>query len=148
MILALALSFVLLSAQPSTPVCDSLSNEEVAALIGPVKSKQPLIDANTCVWSGDRVTFSIMRTAGIEPESASALLGSIKTRARPGDVVNDEPGIGGQAVSEAMARGTSVSIIAVAGSVAWTLRVDHVYSGLKADELLPKLRAIAKKIVK
>ena len=148
MISALALSLFLTAQPAAAAVCDSLTNEEVAALIGPVKSKQPLIDANTCVWTGDRVTFSIMRTHDIEPESVGALLGSIKTRAREGDVVRDEPGIGAQAVSEAMARGTRVSIVAVAGTTAWTLGVDHVYSGLKADELLPKLRTIARKVVR
>lgn len=147
MISALALSLYL-TAQPAAAVCDSLTNDEVAALIGPVKSKQPLIDANTCVWTGDRVTFSIMRTHDIEPESATALLGAVKTRVQPGDVVRDEPGIGRQAVSEAMARGTRVAIIAANGNTVWTLGVDHVYSGLKADELLPKLRAIAKTIVR
>lgn len=147
MILELMLS-VFITAQPAAPVCDSLTNEEVVALIGPVKSKRPVIDANTCVWGGDRQTFSIMRTADIEPESAAPMLAAVKGRAQKGDVVVDEPGIGTQAVSEATARGTRVSIVAVAGTTAWTISVEHVYSGLKADELLPKLRAIAKKIVR
>jgi hypothetical protein len=146
MILAFTLSAIL-SLQPAAAVCDSIGNDEVAALIGAVKSKQPLIDANTCVWNGDRVTFSIMRTLGVEPDAAAPLLDSIKTRARKGDVVADEPGIGSRAVSEVMARGTSISILAVAGTTMWTIRVEHVYSGLKADELLPKLRTIAKKVV-
>src|SRR5687768_7492711 len=98
MFLALTLSLVI-NSQASTPVCDSLTNEEVAAVIGAVKSKQPLIDANTCTWSGDRMMFSIMRTPDSEPEVATAVLGSLKTRARPGDVVTDEAGIGRQAVS-------------------------------------------------
>jgi hypothetical protein len=145
-ILALML---LMPAQPVTAVCDLVTNEEVVAVIGPIKSKQPLIDAaTTCNWSGDRVTFSIMRTPDIDAESATAVLNSLKTRAREGDVVRDEPGIGRQATSEVLARGSSVSIIAVAGTTMWTIRVDHVYSGLKPDELLPKLRAIAKKIVR
>ena len=147
MIVALTLSFFI-SAQASIPVCDSLTNEEVAAVIGAVKSKQPLIDANTCTWSGERMMFSIMRTPESEPEVATAILGSLKTRARPGDVVTDEPGIGRQAVSEVMARGTRVSIVAAAGTTVWTIAVDHVYSGLKGEELLPKLRAIAKKLVR
>lgn len=147
MISILALTLVM-SAQSSPAVCDSLTNDEVTALIGTVKSKQPLIDANSCVWNGDRVTFSVMRTNDIDEESATAVLQSLNTRARAGDVVIDEPGIGRQAKSEALARGTSVSIIAVSGTTMWTIRVDHVYSGLKADELLPKLRTIARKIVK
>jgi hypothetical protein len=148
MIFALTLS-LLITAQPSAAVCDALTNDEVVAAIGAVKSKQPLIDAaTTCVWTGDRLTFSIMRTPEIEAETAGALLGSIKTRAQKGDVVADEPGIGRQAVSEVTARGSSVSIIAVAGTTAWTIRVDHVYSGLKGEELLPKLRTIAKKVVR
>ena len=147
MILAFTLS-LLLAAQPATSVCDSLTNDEVAALIGTVKSKQQLIDANTCTWAGDRVTFSIMRVPGMEGESGTAMVDSIKTRVQKGDVVTDEPGIGTRAVSEVIARGTSVSIIAVAGTTAWTIRLDHVYSGLKAEELLPKLRAIARKIVR
>ena len=147
MILGFSL-LLLFTAQPATPVCDSVPDQQVAALIGPVKSKRPIIDANTCVWTGDRQMFSIMRTADLEPESASVLLTSIKTRAQKGDVVRDEPGIGTQAVSEAIARGTRVSIVAVAGTTAWTIGVEHVYSGLKADELLPKLREIAKAIVR
>ena len=94
------------------------------------------------------MTFSIMRNPDFEPEAATAMLASLKTRARPGDVVSDEPGIGRQAVSEAMARGTRVSIVAVAGTTFWTIGVEHVYSGLKAEELLPKLRVIAKKVVR
>lgn len=147
MILGLIFS-VFITAQPATPVCDSLTNEEVAALIGPVKSKHAVVGPNTCVWSGDRQTFSIMRTDDIEPESAGVMIAAVKGRAQKGDVVVDEPGIGTQAVSEARARGTSVSIVAVAGTTAWTIGVEHVYSGLKPDELLPKLRAIAKKIVR
>lgn len=136
-------------AQSVTAVCEMVTNEEVVAMIGAVKSKQPLIDAaTTCTWNGDRLQFSVMRTPDVDEESAGAVLASLKTRAREGDVVRDEPGIGRQATSEVLARGTSVSIIAVAGTTMWTIRVDHVYSGLKPDELLPKLRAIAKKIVK
>ena len=147
MILVLTLSLVM-SGQASTAVCDSLTNDEVAAVIGTVKSKQPLIDANTCTWTGDRMMFSVMRTPDSEPEVANAVLGSLKTRARAGDVVIDEAAIGRQAVSEAMARGTRVSIVAVAGNTLWTIGVDHVYGGLKAEELLPKLRVIAKKLVR
>lgn len=147
MILGFSL-LLLFTAQPSTPVCDSVTDQQVAALIGPVKSKRPVTDANTCVWGGDRQTFSIMRTGDLEPESASVVLTAVKTRAQKGDVVRDEPGIGTQAVSEALARGTSVSIVAVAGTTAWTIAVAHVYGGLKAEELLPKLREIAKAIVR
>jgi hypothetical protein len=147
MFLALTLSLVM-NGQAATAVCDSLTNEEVAAVIGTVKSKQPLIDTNTCTWSGDGLMLSIMRTPDSEPEVSTAVLGSLKTRARPGDVVTDEAGIGRQAVSEAMARGTRVSIVAVAGTTLWTIGVDHVYGGLKAQELLPKLRVIAKKVVR
>jgi hypothetical protein len=147
MILALTL-FLVMNGQASTAVCDSLTNEEVAAVIGAVKSKQPLIDANTCTWSGDRMMLSVMRTPDSEPEVATAVLGSLKTRARPGDVVTDEAGIGRQAVSEVMARGTRISIVAAASTTLWTIGVDHVYGGLKAEELLPKLRLIAKKIVR
>jgi hypothetical protein len=139
---------LLMAAQSAPAVCDSLTNEEVTALIGTVKSKQPLIGADTCVWNGDRVTFSVMRTPDVDGESATAVLESLTTRARAGDVVTDEPGIGRQAKSEALAKGNSVSIIAVSGTTMWTLRVDHVYSGLKPNELLPKLRTIARKIVK
>jgi hypothetical protein len=147
MIPALAL-FLFVHVQAATPVCDSLTTEDVTAVIGAVKSKQPLIDANTCSWSGDGMVLSIMRTPDIGVESATAMLASLKARARQGDVVIDEPGIGRQAVSEAMARGTRVAIVAVAGTTAWTIGVDHVYSGLKAEEVLPKLRAIARKIVR
>lgn len=147
--LAIITLTLLLAGQSSTAVCDSLTNEEVASVIGAVKSKNPIIDAaTTCVWTGDRVTFSIMRTPDMEVESADAVLASLKTRAQKGDVVSEEPGIGTRAMSEALARGTSVSIVAAAGTTMWTIRVDHVYSGLKADELLPKLRTIAKKVVR
>ena len=148
MISILTLTLVL-GAQSVPTVCDSLSNEEVATVIGTVKSKNPIIDAaTTCVWTGDRVTFSIMRTADVDAESAGAVLDSLKTRAQKGDVVSEEAGIGRRATSEVTARGTSVSIFAVAGTTMWTIRVEHVYSGLKGDDLLPKLRTIAKKVVR
>lgn len=138
-----------MSAQPVPAVCDSLTDAEVASVIGPVKSKNPIIDAaTTCAWTGDRVTFSIMRTPDADEGSATAVLDSLKTRARAGDVITEESGIGRRAVSEAVSRGGSVSIIAVSGTTMWTIRVEHVYGGLKAEELLPKLRTIAKKIVR
>ena len=147
MIAALFLFLISMAAQPSTPVCDRLTNDEVAGLIGTVKSKNQIIDANTCVWSGDQRTFSIMRTPDLEPEAAAGVLQAMKSRAEAGDVVRDEAGIGTQAVSEATARGRRVAIVVISGSAAWTIAVDHVYGGLKADDLLPKLRAIAKTIV-
>jgi len=147
MLLLLSLLISTMSVQQPAPVCDRLANDEVAGLIGPITRKNAIIGPDTCVWSGDRQTFSVMRAPDLDPESANGILDAVKARAREGDTVRDEPGIGTRAVSEATARGTRVAIIAVSGRTAWTIAVDHVYSGLKADDLLPKLRAVAKKLV-
>jgi hypothetical protein len=147
MFIALFVSFLI--TQPAGPaVCDQLSNEDVTPLIGPVKSKQPLINADTCVWTGDQRTLTILRTADIDEPSGIAMLEAMKHRAKPGDVVIDEPGIGQRAVSESIKSGQRVSIVAMAGKTSWTIGVDHVYGGMKPDELLPKLRVVAKKLVR
>lgn len=145
----IALFLSLLVTQPSTAaVCDQLSNDDVVPLIGPVKKKAPLINADTCVWTGDQRTLTIMRTGDIDQKSGVAMMEAMKGRARPGDVVADEPGIGQRAVSEVTARGQRISIVGMAGSTSWTIGVDHVYGGLKPDEVLPKLRAVAKQLVR
>lgn len=145
----IALFLSLLVTQPSTAaVCDQLSNDDVVPLIGPVKKKAPLINADTCVWTGDQRTLTIMRTGDIDQKSGVAMMEALKGRARPGDVVADEPGIGQRAVSEVTARGQRISIVGMAGSTSWTIGVDHVYGGLKPDEVLPKLRAVAKQLVR
>lgn len=147
MVIALFLS-LLLSNQTAPAVCDQLTNEEVSPLIGPIKTKRPLINGDTCSWAGDQRTLTIMRTPNVDEASSKAMLEAIKRRAQPGDVVVDEPGIGQGAVSEAISRGQRVTIIGVAGTTSWSIGVEHVYGGLKATELLPQLRAIAKKIVR
>lgn len=147
MFIALFLS-LLLTDQAAPAVCDQLTNEEVIALIGPIKTKRPLINADTCSWTGDQRALTIVRTAGVDEESGQAMLEAIKRRAQPGDIVIDEPGIGQRAVSESVSRGQRVAIIGMAGTTSWTIGVDHVYGGMKPDDLLPKLRVIAKKIVK
>ena len=134
--------------QTPTPVCDQLTNDEVAALIGPVKKKNPLFDANTCVWAGDQRTLTIVRTADVDEESGVEILAAMKRRVQPGDVAVDESGIGQRAVSEVIGKGHRVAIVGIAGTTAWTIGVDHVYSGLKPEDLLPKLRIVAKKLVK
>ena len=147
MFIALLLT-LFIAQQPATPVCDQLTNEEVTPLIGPIKTKRPLINADTCVWAGDQRTLTIVRTADVDEESGIEVLAAVKRRVQPGDVAVDEPGIGNRAVSEAIGKGHRVAIVGIAGTTAWTIGVDHVYSGLKPEELLPKLRVIAKKIVK
>ena len=134
--------------QPAIPVCDQLTNDEVTPLIGPIKTKRPLIDANTCVWAGDQRTLTIVRTADVDEESGIEVLAAVKRRVQPGDVAVDEAGIGQRAVSEVIGKGSRVAIVGIAGSTAWTIGIDHVYSGLKPEDLLPKLRIVAKKLVK
>ena len=146
MFIALLLSLFI--TQTPAAVCDQLTNDEVIPLIGPIKSKKPLINADTCVWAGDQRMLTIVRTADVDEESGAAILEAVKRRVQPGDVAIDEPGIGQRAVSEAIGKGHRVAIIGIAGTTAWTIGVDHVYSGLKPEELLPRLRVIAKKLVR
>lgn len=147
MFIALLLT-LFITQQPATPVCDQLTNEEVTGLIGPIKSKRPLFDNNNCVWGGDQRMLTIVRTADVDEESGVEVLAAVKRRVQKDDVAVDEPGIGNRAVSEVIGRGHRVAIVGIAGTTAWTIGVDHVYSGLKPEELLPKLRVIAKKLVK
>ena len=108
----------------------------------------PLINADTCVWTGDQRTLTIVRTADVDQESGMAILEAMKRRVGPGDVASDEPGIGERAVSESISRAQRVAIVGIAGTTSWTIGVDHVYGGLKPEDLLPKLRVVAKKLVR
>ena len=147
MFIALLLSLFI--TQPTGPaVCDQLTNEDVTPLIGPIKRKAPLINADTCVWTGDQRTLTIVRTADVDEESGKAILEAMKRRVRPGDVAVDEPGIGQRAVSESISNGQRVAIVGIAGTTSWTIGVDHVYGGMKPGDLLPQLRVVAKKLVK
>lgn len=145
MLIALFLS---LFAFQAPAVCDQLTNEEVIPLIGKVTSKAPLFNADTCVWKGDQRTLTIVRTADVDSESGIAILEAMKKRVRPGDVAVDEPGIGQRAVSESIGKGQRVAIVGIAGTTSWTIGVDHVYGGMKPEDLLPPLRVVAKKLVR
>ena len=146
MFIAFVLSLFL--TQQSPAVCDQLTNDEVSPLIGPIKDKKPLFNADTCVWTGDQRTLTIVRTADVDEESGKAILDAMKKRVRPGDVAIDEPGIGQRAVSESISKGQRVAIVGIAGTTSWTIGVDHVYGGMKPEDLLPKLRVVAKKLVR
>ena len=145
MFIALLLS---LFAAQAPAVCDQLTNEDVVPLIGAIKDKKPLFNADTCVWTGDQRTLTIVRTADVDEESGKAILDAMKKRVRPGDTANDEPGIGQRAVSESLDSGQRVAIVGIAGTTSWTIGVDHVYGGMKPADLLPKLRVVAKKLVR
>ena len=147
MLIALLLS-LFITEQTAPAVCDQLTNEDVIPLIGPIKSKRPLINADTCVWAGDQRMLTIVRTADVDEESGIAILDAMKRRVQTGDVAVDEPGIGQRAVSESISKGQRIAIVGIAGTTAWTIGVDHVYGGLKPEDLLPKLRAVAKKLVR
>ena len=134
--------------QSASAVCDQLTNDEVVPLIGAVKDKKPLFNADTCVWAGDQRTLTIVRTADVDTESGIAILDAMKKRVRPGDVAIDEPGIGQRAVSESIGKGQRIAIVGIAGTTSWTIGVDHVYGGMTPDDLLAKLRVVAKKLVR
>ena len=137
-------SLVVSSVVQARPVCDLVSEQDAAAVIGTVKKKQTILGADQCVFTSDGLSLMVNRLAEQEPEQVQMLLAVPKNRARPGDVVKDEAGIGMKAVSE-QSKG-HLTIIAAQGTTVWTFGVDHVYSKDLSD-VLPKLRELAKKVV-
>ena len=131
-------------AQGPVPVCDMVSEADAAAVIGTIKQKQSVLGADHCAFTAEGLSLSISRLRNQEPETVKMMLELPKNRARPGDVVQSEPGIGQGATSET-SKGRA-ALIAAAGDTVWTFGVDHVYRKDTADTL-PKLRELAKKLV-
>jgi hypothetical protein len=130
-------------AQTDKPVCDLVTEQDAAALIGSVLKKQSTLGPDQCVFTTKGLSLMINRLPDQEPEQMTMMLELPKHRARPGDVVKEEPGIGQLAVSET-SKGR-LNIIAASGTTIWTLGVDHVYSQ-DLTEMLPRLRELARKL--
>lgn len=126
------------------PVCDIVSESDAAVVLGSVKKKNTILGADQCVFTTEGLSLMVSRVREQEPESVQMLLDVPKNRAKPGDVVKEEPGIGTRAVSE-QSKG-HLAIIAAQGDTIWSFGVDHVYSKDLSD-ILPKLREFARKIV-
>jgi hypothetical protein len=132
-------------AQGPAPVCDLVSEADAAAVIGTIKQKQSILGADHCTFTAEGLSLSISRMGNQDPETVKMMLELPKNRARPGDVVQSEPGIGQGATSET-SKGR-IALIAASGHTVWTFGVDHVYRKEMADTL-PKLRELAKKLVR
>ena len=126
------------------PVCEMVSEQDAVAVIGSVKKKQTILGPDQCVFTTEGLSLMVNRVSDQEPEQVQMLLEVPKNRARPGDVVKEERGIGAKAVSE-QSKG-HLAIIAASGDTVWTFGVDHVYSKDLSD-VLPKLRTLAAKVV-
>ena len=139
------LSAALSSGVQARPVCDMVPEADAVAVIGSVKKKNTILGADQCVFTTEGLSLMINRVGEQEPEQVQMLLDLPKNRAKPGDVVKEEAGIGAKAVSE-QSKG-HLTIIAAQGATVWSFAVDHVY-GKDLSDLLPKLRDLAKKVVK
>ena len=127
------------------PVCDLVTEKDAIAVLGSVKKKNTILGADQCVFTTEGLSLMINRVTGQEPEQVQMLLDVSKNRAKPGDVVKEESGIGTRAVSE-QSKG-HVTILAAQGDTVWSFGVEHVYNKDLSDTL-PKLRELAKKVVK
>ena len=125
-----------------TPVCEVVSESDAAAVIGSVEKKSSTLGPDQCVFTTKGMSLLIGRMQSQEPEAVQGMIQLPKQRAREGDVVQDEPGIGDAATSE-LSRGHAM-IIAAQKDIVWTFTVDHTY-GQDLSATLPKLRELAKK---
>lgn len=144
LVLAFCLTFpAAASAQAPKPVCDLVTEKDAAAVIGSVQQKQSILGEDHCVFTTKDFSLTIQRLRGQKPETLRMMLELPGKRARPGDVVRDEPGIGQGAVSE-ISRGR-LTIFATTGDTLWTVGVAHVYNK-DLTELLAELRELARKL--
>ena len=134
----------LAAAQDAKPVCDLVTEQDVATVTGPVQKKQAILGADQCTFSAKGLSLSIHRVPKQKPENVQMLLDLPKNRARPGDVVNEETGIGDRAVSE-RSKGR-LTLIAASGTTVWTVGVEHVYNQDLTDKL-PALRDLVRKVI-
>lgn len=139
---ALILAGALVTAQTDKPVCDLVTEKDAAAVLGSVQKKNSILGADQCVFTTPGLSLMVNRLTNQEPETIDMLLKLPANRARQGDIVKDEPGIGQKAVSE-VSKG-HLLIIAASGTTVWNFSVDHVYSR-DISEMLPKLRELAAK---
>lgn len=131
------------AAQSPKPVCDLVTEADAAAVIGPVQQKQAILGADQCVFTVKGMSLMINRLTQQDPEQIEMMMQLPKNRARKGDQVKDEPGIGDRAVSE-VSRGHLLVMTAV-GDTVWSFGVDAVYN-TDISATLPKLRELAKKV--
>lgn len=151
MLRRLALLLVLLmpataSAQDK-PMCDLLTDAEVEDLFGkPGVKKRSIIGPNDCNWYMMGYSLMVNRLVD-EPETARMMVETALTNVRDGDKVQEEAGIGQRAVSTVAWNGRGISLVAASGKTAWTMTYDRVDQKVDVEKALPKLRAIAKKLL-
>ena len=131
-------------AQGRTPVCDLVSEADAAAVLGSVEKKLATFGADQCLFTIKGMSLMIGRIVDQKPEAVAGIIALPAQRARQGDVVKDEPGIGDRATSE-LSKG-HVAMFAASGGTVWTFAVDHIYSK-DLSATLPKLRELAKKVL-
>jgi hypothetical protein len=124
------------------PVCEVVSESDAAAVIGSVEKKSSMLGPDQCVFTTKGMSLLIGRMQSQDPEAVQGMIQLPKQRARKGDVVQDEPGIGDAATSE-LSKGHAM-IIAAQKDIVWTFTVDHTYNQ-DLSATLPKLRELAKK---
>lgn len=127
--------------------CDLLTDAEVAELFGktPAQRRSILGADNDCHWTVPGYSFSVMRVVD-EPETATMMVDAALKNVRQGDTAREEPGIGQRAASTVSWTGRGVSIVAANGGTAWTLVLDRVDQKIDVTTILPKMRALAKKV--
>lgn len=146
--LALACSALVLppvAGQATTTVCDLVSEADAAAVLGASPSKPSSLGPDQCTFTVKGMSLTIGRLPNQGPEAITGIVQLPKQRAREGDIVKDEPGIGDAATSE-LSKGHAAIFVA-SGNTVWTFVVEHVYSKDLSDTL-PKLRDLAMKVVK
>ena len=129
--------------QSTKPVCDLVTEADAAAVIGPVQQKQAILGADQCVFTAKGMSLMINRLTQQDPGQIEMMMQLPKNRARAGDQVKDEPGIGQRAVSE-VSKGRLLIMTAV-GDTVWSFGVDAVYN-TDISATLPRLRELAKKV--
>lgn len=132
------------AAQARMPVCDLVSGADATAVLGTAAEKKAPLGPDQCVFTTKGVSLMVGRLLDQEPEAVRGIIQLPKQRARQGDVVKDEAGIGDAATSE-LTKGSAALFVAE-GDTVWTFRVDHVYSKDLSD-MLPRLRELAKKVI-
>ena len=128
-------------------VCDLVTDAEVAELFGkaPAQRRSILGQGNDCHWTVPGYSFSLTRLVD-EPETAAMLVDVALKNVRDGDKAQEEPGIGQRAASTVSWTGRGASIVAANGRTAWTLVLDRIDQKIDVNAVLPKMRALAKKV--
>jgi hypothetical protein len=132
------------AAQAVKPVCDLVTEQDAITVLGSLKQKNTIMGEDQCNFTTQGLALMINRLRDQEPEMIQMMMDLPKNRARPGDVVKEEPGIGQRAVSEKS--GGSVNLFVHSGTTVWTINLSHVYNKDLTDHI-PKLKQLAQKLI-